>query len=84
MTGYPRFFVYGPRYNAPAPYVRINGDNDSTIVDPGGMDVRTSGSIDQWLDRVKVGVMLEVAKDHLVAEIDAWNQVHRQQLRLPV
>ncbi len=83
MTGYPRFFVYGPRYNAPAPYVRVDGDTNSTIVDPGGMDVHTGGSIEQWTDRVKAGMMSEVTKDELAAALDAWNQVYPQQLRLP-
>jgi hypothetical protein len=83
MTGYPRFFVYGMRYNAPAPYVRVDGDMDSRIVDPGGMDVHASGGIDQWIDRVKAGVMSEVSKDELAVALDAWNQVHPQQLRLP-
>ncbi len=84
MTGYPRFFVYGPRYNAPAPYVRVDGYSDSTIVDPGGMDVHATGGIDQWIDRVNAGMMSEVTKDVLVAEICAWNQAHPQQLRPPV
>jgi hypothetical protein len=84
MTGYPRFFVYGSRYNAPAPYVRVDGDKDSTIVDPGGMDVHTTGRVDQWMDRVKAGVMSEVTRDVLIAQLEAWNQVHPQQLRLPV
>ena len=84
MTGYPRFFIYGPQYNAPAPYVRVDGDKDASIVDPGGKDVRTTGSIDQWIDRVKAGVMSEATKQDLIAEIKAWNQVQQQQLRLPV
>jgi hypothetical protein len=84
VTGYPRFFVYGSRYTAPAPYVRVDGVKDSTIVDPGGMDVRTTGGIDQFIDRVKTGVMSEATKDQLVAEVAAWNQAHAQQLRLPV
>ena len=83
MAGYPRFFVYGSRYNAPAPYVRVDGEKDATIVDPGGMDVHASGGIEQWIDRAKAGVMSEVTKDELVAALAAWNQIHRQQLRVP-
>jgi hypothetical protein len=63
--------------------VRVDDQNTSAIVDPGGMDVRVTGSIQQWLDRVRHGVMAEMSKDELAADIETWNRSHTQQLRPP-
>ena len=83
MSAYPRYFIYGTQYYAPAPYVRSQDDTHSTIVDPGGLDLHTSTCIDQWLDRVRQGVMAEISKEQMAAYIEAWNNTHPQQLRLP-
>jgi hypothetical protein len=83
MSTYPRYFAYGRRYLAPAPYVCVNSDRDHEIVYPLGVAVRVSGTLQQWIDRVHVGGMSETTREEIAAEITAWNHNCAQPLQLP-
>jgi hypothetical protein len=83
MARLPRYFAYGRRYFAPAPYVCVSGYRDQEIVYPLGVAVKVEGTIQQWIDRVQAGEMCETTREEIAAAISAWNERNRPPLDMP-
>jgi hypothetical protein len=78
-----RYFVYGLRYIPPAIYVRVDADGQTFVVDPDGIEERTTAPISRWLERVSAGWMAEATKEEITAAIAEWNRTKSPRLKPP-
>ena len=80
---YPRYFAYGTIYLPPAPYIRVDNERESHIVDPGGHSMLAHFGTEYWEHRERQGAMVETTREVIAELIDRWNKFNMAKLKPP-